>query len=57
MEYQKAIDVLKKLLDKPSLDPEEKEAVMTAIGVLGWGALGKSRIKALKAKRDKSAKW
>jgi hypothetical protein len=57
MEYQKAIDVLKKLLDKPSLDPEEKEAVMTAIGVLGWGALSKSKIKALKAKRDKSAKW
>jgi hypothetical protein len=57
MEYQKAIDILKSLLDKPSLNPEEKEAVMTAIGVLGWGALGKSRIKALQAKRDKSTRW
>jgi hypothetical protein len=57
MEHQKAIDILKSLLDKPSLNPGEKEAVMTAIGVLGWGALGKSKIKALKAKRDKSTRW
>jgi hypothetical protein len=57
MEHQKAIDILKNLSDKPSLNPGEKEAVMTAIGVLGWGALGKSRIKALKAKRDKSTMW
>jgi len=28
------------------LDTEEKEAVMTAIGVLSWGALSKSKIKA-----------
>jgi hypothetical protein len=57
MEYQKAIDILKNLLDKHPLAAEEKEAVMTAIGVLGWGALGKSRIKALKDKRDKSTRW
>ena len=57
MEYQKAIAILKSLLDKHSLDAEEKEAVMTAIGVLSWGALSKSRIKAQKAKRDKSTKW
>ena len=57
MEYQKAIAILKSLLDKHSLDAEEKEAVMTAIGVLCWGALSKSRIKAQKAKRDKSTKW
>jgi len=57
MEYQKAIDILKSLLAKHPLTAEEKEAVMTAIGVLGWGSLSKSRIKALKAKRDKSIEW
>ena len=57
MEYQKAIAILTSLLDKHSLDAEEKEAVMTAIGVLSWGSLAKSKIKAQKAKRDKSAEW
>ena len=37
MEYQKAITILKSLLDRYSLSAEEKEAVMTAIGVLSWG--------------------
>ncbi|MBI4188844.1 MAG: hypothetical protein HY529_06525 [Chloroflexi bacterium] len=57
MEYQKAIAVLKSLLDRHPLDNEEKEAVMTAIGVLSWGSLAKSKIKAQKAKRDKSTEW
>ncbi len=57
MEYQKAIAVLKSLLDRHPLDAEEKEAVMTAIGVLSWGSLSKSKLKAQKAKRDKSTKW
>jgi hypothetical protein len=57
MEYQKAIDTLKKLLEKPSLNAEEKEAIMTAIGVLGWGSLAESKVKALKSKRDKSTEW
>jgi len=57
MEYQEAIAVLKSLLDKPLLNAEEKEAVMTAIGVLSWGSLSKSKLKAQKAKRDKSTKW
>ena len=57
MEYQKAIAALKSLLDRYSLNAEEKEAVMTAIGVLSWGSLSKSRIKALKTKRDKSTEW
>jgi hypothetical protein len=57
MEYQKAIDILISLLNKHPLDAEEKEAVNTAIGVLGWGALSKSKIKALKVKRDKSIEW
>ena len=57
MEYQKAIAILQSLLERHSLDAEEKEAVMTAIGVLSWGALAKSKIKAQKAKRDKSTEW
>jgi hypothetical protein len=61
MEYKKAVTILISLLDKHSFDDEEKEAVLTAIGVLGWASLSKSRIKAQikaqKAKRDKSTEW
>jgi len=57
MEYQKAIPILKSLLESRSLDSKEKEAVMTAIGVLSWGSLSQSKIKSQKAKRDKSVKW
>ena len=57
METDKAIEILKKVLDKPSLDAEEKEAVMTALGILGWVKLSKSRMKTLKEKRDQSLKW
>lgn len=57
MDYQKALSILKSLLDKPSLSAEEKEAVMTAIGVLSWGSLAKSKLRAQKAKRDKSTQW
>ena len=57
MEYQKAIAILKSLLDRHPLNAEEKEAVLTAIGVLSWGSLGKSKLKAQKAKRDKSTEW
>jgi hypothetical protein len=57
MEYEKAIVILKSLLDRHSLNAEEKEAVLTAIGVLSWGSLGKSRLKAQKAKRDRSTQW
>ena len=57
MEYQQAIAILRSLLDRHSLGAEEKEAVMTAIGVLSWGSLSKGKIKAQKAKRDKSTEW
>jgi hypothetical protein len=57
MEYEKAVAILKNLLGRHSLDAEEKEAVLTAIGVLSLGSLAKSRIKARKAKRDKSTQW
>lgn len=48
MDNEKAIETLKKMLEKPSLDAEEKEAVMTALGVLGWVKLAKSRVRRLK---------
>lgn len=57
MEYQKALSILKNLLDRHPLDAEEKEAVTTAIGVLSWGSLSQSRTKAQKTKRAKSAEW
>jgi hypothetical protein len=57
MEHEKAVSVLKSLLDKNLLDDEEKEAVLAAIGLLSWAALGKTRMKALKNRREKSAEW
>lgn len=57
MEQKDAIEVLKKLMEKHPLSDEEKEAVMTAIGMLGWAALGKKVIRAKKEKRERSADW
>ncbi len=57
MEDRKAIAVLSRLVEKGQLDSEEKEAVKTAIGILSWTSLSKSRIKAQKTKRDKSTEW
>jgi hypothetical protein len=57
VEYAEAITILKNILEKHPLNEEEKEAVITAIGVLSWGSLSKSKIKAQKARRDKSTKW
>jgi len=57
MEDQAAIDILSKLREKPGTTAVEKEALSTAIGALSLGSLIKSRMKALKTKRDKSAEW
>ncbi len=57
MEHQTAIDILKRLLEKKTLNAEEQEAVMTAIGMLSWGSLAKSRLKTQKTRRDKSSEW
>ena len=57
MGYKEAITILMGLLDKRQLSAKEKEAVLTAIGVLDWANLGKNRmkriLKAKKAKREK----
>ena len=57
MEHQEAIVILTNLLDKHSLNAEEKEAIMTAIGILSWTTLSKGKMKALKAKREISTEW
>ena len=61
MDYKQAISVLRKMLAERSLDGEEKEALLTAIGILDWASLGTSRMKSIaekrKAKRDKDIQW
>ena len=57
MDDKKAAAILMGLLDNPALSGKEKEAVKAAIGILSWTSLSQSRIKARKAKLDKSTKW
>lgn len=45
MDHKTAIEILLKLAQKQVLGDEEKEAVMTAVGVLGWTSLAQSRLK------------
>ena len=47
-----AIEILIQLLKSRSLTEDEKEAILTAIGVLGWSSLAESN---LKARRNKQA--
>lgn len=57
MEDKEAIEILTELLKRNSLSEKEREAVLTAIGILSWSKLGQGRIKniarAQKAKREK----
>jgi hypothetical protein len=61
MDYRQAISVLTKMLEERSLAGEEKEAVLTAIGVRDWASLGKNKMTSMaekrKAKRDKDVQW
>jgi hypothetical protein len=61
MEYEQASQILKIIIDKHPLTPEEKEAVQTAMGLLTLGVISKkhlkSRLKNQKAKQDKNLKW
>jgi hypothetical protein len=47
MEYKKAMGILLKMLDKYSLDAEEKKAIWTAIGTLDCGSLAENRLKGI----------
>lgn len=53
MESKKAADILIKFLKKHKLNLEEREAILAAIGTLGWTALSESRLKNKKTKREK----
>ena len=57
MDDKKAIEILQALLAKDILEGEEKEAVRSAIGILSWTILSKSRAKARKEKMERDAKW
>lgn len=57
MDNEKALIILKQLLDKSSLSVEEKDAVLTAIGLLSLAEQAKNRFKGQKAKREKSTEW
>ena len=55
------MNILTRILKKHTFNVEEKEAILTAIGVLDWASIGKGimrrKIKIQKAKRDKSIEW
>ncbi|HEY4527143.1 MAG TPA: hypothetical protein VJK53_04865 [Candidatus Paceibacterota bacterium] len=53
MEDKEAIEILKKMLQKHSCEGEEKEAVHTAIGILGWTKLIEGRVKTIKKARER----
>jgi hypothetical protein len=61
MEDEKAVVILKSLLTKNFLTAEEKEAVMAAVGLLGWAEQSRRRYKAVirakKEERGQSLKW
>lgn len=53
MDYKAAVIALKGVATRYPLTDTEKEALQTAIGLLVWGAVGKSQVKGLKAGRRK----
>lgn len=61
MEYEKASEVLKSLLDRHPLAQEEKEAIQTALGLLSLTVISKNRLKNRlrkeKAEQDKNLRW
>ena len=61
MEYEKASEVLKKILEKHPFNDEEKEALQTALGLLTLAVISKNHLKGRlqkeKAKQNKDLKW
>lgn len=56
MTYKEAVNNLMVMLKKYSFTVKEKETLTAAIGALSWFSLADSRIKAIKAKKDKTFK-
>ncbi|MCL5435763.1 MAG: hypothetical protein M1275_01650 [Patescibacteria group bacterium] len=54
MDHKQAAKILVELVKRGRLSAKEKEAVLTAIGVLSWSYLAETRLEVRKAKRGKS---
>jgi hypothetical protein len=61
MDENKAADILMQVIRNHSLKDEEKEAVLTAIGLLGMASSAqkqfRSQLRARKDKQERSTKW
>jgi hypothetical protein len=57
MEDKEAIEILTKMLTEHEFSPKEKQAVLTAIGILSWSKLGKSRIEQIAKKQKAKKEW
>lgn len=51
MEERKASKILTEIFKKYKFSNSEKEALLTGIGVLGWSAIAKDRIKRISGRR------
>ncbi len=55
MEDKEALEILTSMLDRDMLSEKERQAILTAVGILSWSKLGQGRIKNIiksqKAKR------
>jgi hypothetical protein len=61
MEYKEALDILIKMAGKSDLTAKEKQAILTAVGVLDMATIAKNsfqrKIQNQKAKREKGTQW
>ena len=56
MDDKAAIEILKRLPDKYPLKKQEKQAILTATGILFWSKLIEGRVNSMKKRRDKRLK-
>lgn len=52
MEDKEAVEILAKMVEQHQFSKKEKQAILTAIGILSWSKLGQARIKSI-AKKQK----
>lgn len=57
MEDKEAIEILTKMLEEHDFADEERQAVLTAIGILSWSKLGKTRIEQIAKKQKAKRQW
>ncbi len=53
MEDKEVINILERMLKEDSTSTEEKEALKTAIGILGWSKLMEGYMERRKSARDR----